>query len=67
MIDAVGGLTLCLPGKLVDATYNGPGDTYNQRRGVELPAGCTHYDGHARAGLRARPQGLHRDARWHAQ
>jgi LCP family protein required for cell wall assembly len=55
IIDAVGNLTLCLPGKLVDATYNGPGDTWGPRRGVELPAGCSEYDGvHALAYARAR-------------
>jgi LCP family protein required for cell wall assembly len=55
MIDAVGGLTLCLPGKLVDATYNPPGDFQPNQRGIELPAGCTHYDGpHALAYARAR-------------
>jgi LCP family protein required for cell wall assembly len=45
MIDAVGGLNLCLPGKLVDDTYTGPGDTWDHRRGVILEAGCRHYDG----------------------
>ena len=55
MIDAVGGLDLCLPGRLVDPTYNGPGDTWGPARGVELPAGCSHYDGiHALAYARAR-------------
>jgi LCP family protein required for cell wall assembly len=55
MIDAVGGLDLCLPGKLVEPLYNGPGDTWGPKRGVELPAGCTHYDGiHALAYARAR-------------
>ena len=55
MIDVVGGLTLCLPGKLVDPTYNGPGDTWGPARGVELPAGCSEYDGiHALAYARAR-------------
>jgi LCP family protein required for cell wall assembly len=55
MIDAVGGLTLCLPGKLVDSTYNPPGDFRPGQRGIELPAGCTHYDGpHALAYARAR-------------
>ncbi|MEP6468479.1 MAG: LCP family protein [Chloroflexota bacterium] len=55
LIDAVGGLTLCLPGKLVDPTYSGPGDTWGHRRGVELDAGCMHYDGvYALAYARAR-------------
>jgi LCP family protein required for cell wall assembly len=55
MIDAVGGLDLCLPGKLVEPLYNGPGDLWGPKRGIELPAGCTHYDGiHALAFARAR-------------
>ena len=55
MIDALGQLTLCLPGKLVDPLYNGPGDTWGPRRGIELPAGCSQYDGiHALAYARAR-------------
>ena len=55
LIDAVGPLTLCLPGKLVDDTYHEPGDAFGPRRGVELPAGCTEYDGpHALAYARAR-------------
>jgi len=52
LIDAVGGLTLCLPGKMVDPQYTGPGWG---GRGIELPAGCTHYDGtHALAYARIR-------------
>lgn len=52
MIDAVGGVILCLPGKLVDPEYGGP--TWN-RVGIELPAGCNHYDGaHALAYARIR-------------
>ena len=55
LIDSVGPLTLCLPGKLVDDTYHEPGDAFGPRRGVELPAGCTAYDGpHALAYARAR-------------
>jgi LCP family protein required for cell wall assembly len=42
LIDAVGGLTLCLPGVMVDKEYTGPGVT---GAGIELPAGCAHYDG----------------------
>ncbi len=45
MIDALGGLTLCLPGKLVDPTYRGTRATWGRRRGVELPAGCSQYKG----------------------
>jgi LCP family protein required for cell wall assembly len=52
MIDAVGGLTLCLDGRLVDETYAGP--TWPQR-GIVLEAGCGHYDGaHALAYARIR-------------
>jgi LCP family protein required for cell wall assembly len=52
MIDAVGGVTLCLPGKMVDPEYGGP--TW-ERVGIELPAGCSHYDGaHALAYARIR-------------
>lgn len=55
LIDEVGPLRLCLPGRLVDPTYNGPGDTWGPRRGVELPAGCSMLDGrHALAYARAR-------------
>jgi polyisoprenyl-teichoic acid--peptidoglycan teichoic acid transferase len=52
MIDSVGGVTLCLPGKLVDPEYGGP--TWD-RVGIELPAGCSRYDGaHALAYARIR-------------
>jgi len=52
LIDAVGGLTLCLPGTMVDPEYSGP--TWDGR-GIELPVGCTHYDGaHALAYARIR-------------
>ena len=42
MIDAVGGVRLCLPGTMVDPEYGGP--TW-PRVGIELPAGCSQYDG----------------------
>jgi LCP family protein required for cell wall assembly len=42
LIDAVGGLTLCLPGRMVDPEYTGPGV---EGRGIELASGCGHYDG----------------------
>jgi LCP family protein required for cell wall assembly len=52
IIDAVGGVTLCLPGRLVDTQYTGPGFT---AVGIELPAGCASYDGaHALAYARSR-------------
>lgn len=55
LIESVGDLTLCLPGKLVDPTYLGPGDTWGPHRGVELLPGCHPYDGpHALAYARSR-------------
>ena len=52
LIDAIGGVTLCLDGTMVDPEYGGP--TW-PRVGIELPAGCQHYDGvHALAYARIR-------------
>jgi polyisoprenyl-teichoic acid--peptidoglycan teichoic acid transferase len=52
LIDAIGGVTLCLDGKMVDPEYGGP--TW-PGRGIELPAGCQPYDGaHALAYARIR-------------
>jgi LCP family protein required for cell wall assembly len=52
LIDAIDGLTLCLDGKMVDPEYGGP--TW-QGVGIELPAGCQHYNGvHALAYARIR-------------
>jgi LCP family protein required for cell wall assembly len=52
LIDAIGGVTLCLAGKMVDREYGGP--TWSGV-GIELPAGCQHYDGvHALAYARIR-------------
>ena len=52
LIDAIGGVTLCLDGKMVDPEYGGP--TW-EGSGIELPAGCQHYDGvHALAYARIR-------------
>jgi LCP family protein required for cell wall assembly len=52
MIDAVGGLNLCLPGRMVDPQYTAPGW---EGRGAELEAGCRAYDGdHALAFARIR-------------
>ena len=42
LIDSLGGLELCLPGRLIDPAYSGPGWP---KTGIELPAGCRHYDG----------------------
>jgi LCP family protein required for cell wall assembly len=53
MINALGGVRLCLPGKLVDPTYGGP--TWYPKVGITLPAGCSNYDGaHALAYARSR-------------
>lgn len=43
LMDSIGGVRLCLPGRLVDPQYSGP--TWSPRVGIELPAGCNHYDG----------------------
>jgi LCP family protein required for cell wall assembly len=52
LIDAVGGVTLCLPGRMVDDLYTGPGI---EGQGIILPAGCGEYDGaHALAYARSR-------------
>jgi LCP family protein required for cell wall assembly len=52
LIDAIGGVRLCLDGRMVDPEYGGP--TW-PRLGIELPAGCQHYDGvHALAYARIR-------------
>ncbi len=45
LIDALGGVELCLPGRLVDPLFGTqlrPGDP---REPLVLPAGCNHYDG----------------------
>ena len=42
LIDAVGGIELCLEGRLVDPEYTDPS---SNARGLELPAGCHPYDG----------------------
>lgn len=42
LIDAVGGVQLCLPGRLVDPSYADPA---TGQRGLELPAGCAEYSG----------------------
>ncbi|MEO8639139.1 MAG: LCP family protein [Chloroflexota bacterium] len=52
LIDALGGVRLCLDGRMVDPEYGGP--TW-EGTGIELPAGCQHYDGvHALAYARIR-------------
>lgn len=53
LIDAVGGVELCLPGALVDDQYSGP--TWSPKVGIRLEGGCGHYDGtHALAYARIR-------------
>lgn len=42
LIDAVGGVNLCLPGPMVDDTYRLPG---SPEVGIALPAGCRTYGG----------------------
>jgi LCP family protein required for cell wall assembly len=52
LIDAIGGVALCLDGRMVDPQYGGP--TWSGV-GIELPAGCQDYDGkHALAYARIR-------------
>jgi len=52
LVNALGGVTLCLPGPMVDPEYGGP--TWSET-GIALPGGCQHYDGaHALAYARIR-------------
>jgi LCP family protein required for cell wall assembly len=53
LIDALGGVPLCLDGRLTDSTYTGP--TWRPKVGITLEAGCQVYDGaHALAYARIR-------------
>lgn len=45
MIDAVGGLELCLPGRLVDPEFDGSLENRGAGEPLVLPAGCHHYSG----------------------
>lgn len=45
MIDAVGGLELCLPGQLVDPEFDGSLENVGRGEPLVLPAGCHHYSG----------------------
>ena len=45
MIDAVGGLELCLPGRLVDPEFDGSLENRGEGEPLILPAGCHHYSG----------------------
>jgi polyisoprenyl-teichoic acid--peptidoglycan teichoic acid transferase len=45
MIDALGGLELCLPGRLVDREFDGSLTNRQSNDGLVLPAGCRAYNG----------------------
>lgn len=45
LLDAVGGVELCLPGRLVDPEFDGSLSNASDEGGLILPAGCHHYDG----------------------
>jgi LCP family protein required for cell wall assembly len=45
MIDAVGGVELCLPGRLVDPQFDGSLTNHVSGEPLILPAGCHQYDG----------------------
>ena len=45
MIDALGGLELCLPGRLVDPEFDGSITNRESDDGLVLPAGCRQYGG----------------------
>lgn len=45
LIDALGGLELCLPGELVDPEFDGSLRNVGASGQLVLPAGCHHYDG----------------------
>ena len=45
LIDALGGLELCLPGRLYDPEFDGSLRNVDAIEPLELPAGCHQYDG----------------------
>ena len=45
LIDAVGGIRLCLPGELRDPQFDGSLDNIDSEEALVLPAGCHQYDG----------------------
>lgn len=45
MIDAVGGIELCLPGRLVDPEFDGSLTNQSSGEPLVLPEGCHEYDG----------------------
>lgn len=45
LVDALGGLTLCLPGQLTDPEFDGTLGNLQRSEALVLPAGCHPYDG----------------------
>ena len=45
LIDALGGIELCLPGRLVDPEFDGSLDNEGDREPLILPQGCHEYNG----------------------
>lgn len=45
LIDAMGGVDLCLPGRLVDPEFDGSLENLGAGEPLVLPEGCHHYDG----------------------
>ena len=45
LIDALGGLELCLPGRLIDPEFDGSLENDQAAEPLELPAGCHRYGG----------------------
>jgi polyisoprenyl-teichoic acid--peptidoglycan teichoic acid transferase len=45
MIDAIGGVDLCLPGRLVDPRFDGSLTNEESNRGIVLEPGCRQYNG----------------------
>ena len=45
LVDAIGGLELCLPGRLVDPAFDGSLENEGVSEPLVLPAGCHTYDG----------------------
>jgi len=45
LIDALGGVELCLPGRLVDPEFDGSLSNVGEEGGLTLPAGCHAYEG----------------------
>jgi LCP family protein required for cell wall assembly len=45
LIDAMGGVDLCLPGRLIDPEFDGSLENLGAGEPLVLPEGCHHYDG----------------------